>query len=167
MKILGFPNSISFDCDLNKKEKITKNHNNSSSPFTSCNQQNENIKNNTPNILNKPYLSSNFQKYYSFQKSSYSLSENKCTCFNMPFVCETCTARLNFFNMFIFLKYINFYCSLIRIHRTNKWAPRAGTAGFRAPEVLFRSTHQTPCTNIRTSFLGLRFSLIYFIYESG
>jgi cell division control protein 7 len=28
--------------------------------------------------------------------------------------------------------------------RSTKWAPRAGTAGFRAPEVLFRSTHQTP-----------------------
>lgn len=88
---IGMPNSISFECDLNNKEALTlKNPNQSSSPFLQNN--NENMKN-TPNLLNKPHLSTNLQKYYSFQKSSYSLSENKCTCFNMPFVCEICTTR--------------------------------------------------------------------------
>ena len=129
----GIPNSISFECDLNNKEALTlKNPNQSSSPFLQTNnQQNDNLKN-TPNLLNKPHLASNLQKYYSFQKSSYSLSENKCTCFNMPFVCEICTTR------------------------TSKWAPRAGTAGFRAPEVLFRSTHQTPCIWVKVLQLKYR-----------
>lgn len=128
--------SIGFDCDPGKKDLTLKNpNNNSSSPFTSTakstsistsisSQLNEN-KNTPTNLLNKPYLTSSFQKYYSFQKFSYSsLADNKCTCFNMPFVCEICTTR------------------------TNKWAPRAGTAGFRAPEVLFRSTCQTPSVDI-------------------
>jgi cell division control protein 7 len=80
-------------------------------------------------ILNSPRGNSrsntpNFQKFHSFQKPSYSFDQSKCTCFNMSFVCENCTTR----------------CS--------KWAPRAGTAGFRAPEVLFRSTHQTQALDI-------------------
>lgn len=50
---------------------------------------------NTPKLGTKQPIvpTSNLQKYYSFQKSSYNLSESKCTCFNMPFVCEICTTR--------------------------------------------------------------------------
>lgn len=33
---------------------------------------------------------SSLQKYYSFQKTSFT---DKCGCFNMPFVCEICTTR--------------------------------------------------------------------------
>lgn len=113
-----------IDNAMEKKELTLKNHNNSSSPFLH-NQTNENNNQKAaPNIINKPHLTTNLQKYYSFQKSSYSMTENKCTCFNMPFVCEICTTR------------------------ASKWAPRAGTAGFRAPEVLFRSTYQTPSVDI-------------------
>ncbi|CAF0937734.1 unnamed protein product [Brachionus calyciflorus] len=66
----------------------------------------------------------NLQKFHSFSKPGFTFSDNKCNCFNMPFVCEICTAR------------------------PNKWAARAGTAGFRAPEVLFRSNHQTPAVDV-------------------
>ncbi len=47
--------------------------------------------------LNSPKSRSNatpnLQKYYSFQKPSFNINENKCNCFNMPFVCEVCTTR--------------------------------------------------------------------------
>ena len=46
--------------------------------------------------VNTPRMKSstpNLQKYYSFQKPSYSFMDNKCTCFNMPFVCEICTTK--------------------------------------------------------------------------
>ena len=77
---------------------------------------------NSPSLTAKLNTSVNFQKYRSFHKTSFvSNSDQKCTCFNMQFVCDVCTSR------------------------PSKWAPRAGTAGFRAPEVLFRSTYQTPC----------------------
>lgn len=113
--------SIPAEKVLNKKD--SKNLNNSSSPYHN-NQNIENFQKSIPNIVNKSNISSNLQKYYSFQKSSFTMNENKCTCFNMPFVCEICTTR------------------------TNKWAPRAGTAGFRAPEVLFRSSYQTTSVDI-------------------
>lgn len=45
--------------------------------------------------------------------------------------------------------------------RTSKWAPRAGTAGFRAPEVLFRSTHQTPCKILIYFIVIAAFTLIF------
>lgn len=32
--------------------------------------------------------------------------------------------------------------------RCSKWAPRAGTAGFRAPEVLFRYTNQSTAVDV-------------------
>ena len=35
----------------------------------------------------------NLQKYHSFQKPSFSLTDSKCNCLNMPFVCEVCTTR--------------------------------------------------------------------------
>lgn len=35
----------------------------------------------------------NLQKYYSFQKPSFNFSDNRCNCYNMPFVCEICTTR--------------------------------------------------------------------------
>lgn len=68
-------NSQSFDCNLNEQtKKIT-------SPTVSS-QQNK-FDSPKPN-------SNNFQKFYSFQKSSFS---DKCNCFNMPIVCEICTSR--------------------------------------------------------------------------
>jgi cell division control protein 7 len=74
-----------------------------------------------------------FQKFYSFHKTQ---SENRsaCVCYGMSFVCDVCLTR------------------------NNKWAPRAGTAGFRAPEVLFRYVNQTPAVDIwsaGTIFLSL------------
>ncbi|RNA45175.1 cell division cycle 7-related kinase isoform X2 [Brachionus plicatilis] len=99
-------NSQSFDRNLNEQTKkaTSPNLNSHSKKFDS------------------PKTNANtLQKYYSFQKSAFS---DKCNCYNMPIVCEICTAR------------------------SNKWAPRAGTAGFRAPEVLFRSNYQTPAVDI-------------------
>ena len=46
---------------------------------------------NTPKL--KSSTPNNFQKFHSFQKSSYSFIDNKCNCFNMPFVCEICTNK--------------------------------------------------------------------------
>ena len=53
---------------------------------------NNNLEKKPSKILKQP-LTTNLQKYYSFQKNSFSLSENKCSCFNMQFVCEICTTR--------------------------------------------------------------------------
>lgn len=77
-------NSQSFDCNLNEQL------NNPTSP------PNLNLANNNPNTFNSPKPKANtvnLQKYYSFQKPSFTMSDNKCTCFNMPFVCEICTTR--------------------------------------------------------------------------
>ena len=35
----------------------------------------------------------NLQKYHSFQKPSFSLSEIRCNFFNMPFICQSCSTR--------------------------------------------------------------------------
>lgn len=52
----------------------------------------------------KPNLSS-LQKYYSFQKTSFT---DKCSCFNMPIVCEICTARyLKYFKFLFKIKFLN------------------------------------------------------------
>lgn len=88
------------------------------------------IANNSPHT---PTTTSSFQKFYSFHKTQ---SENRsaCTCYGMSFVCDVCLTR------------------------NNKWAPRAGTAGFRAPEVLFRYVNQTPSVDVwsaGTIFLSL------------
>jgi len=81
-------NSFSFESNLNMM-------NNMKSPPSNTPTVAKNNLNNVPNI-NSPRVkaSPNLQKYYSFQKPSYSFSDTKCNCFNMPFVCEICTSRL-------------------------------------------------------------------------
>ena len=98
----GIPNSFSFDCNLqnnnnNNNQELSKNANNnksfgnSSSPSVSAMNEPKNVLN---SLSKQPsFTKTSLQKYYSFQKSAYTLSENKCTCFNMPFVCEICTTR--------------------------------------------------------------------------
>lgn len=77
-------NSQSFDCNLDE------NVNKSVSPTNSNNAKQSDCVNSPKPKTNNTV---NLQKYYSFQKPSFSISENKCTCFNMPFVCEICTTR--------------------------------------------------------------------------
>lgn len=50
-------------------------------------------------------------------------ADNKCNCFGKPKVCTLCLTR------------------------PQQTAPRAGTPGFRAPEVLLKHPSQTPGTN--------------------
>ena len=94
--------SVSFDSNLkNASTSITSNITNqletpgkkATSPVLGTSMK-DNIKfKNTPTSRQSIIPNTNFQKYYSFQKSSYNNSEYKCTCFNMPFVCEICTTR--------------------------------------------------------------------------
>jgi hypothetical protein len=81
-------NSISFEDNLSK---ATANGTKSSSP--AINQSPSSNQNNSTLVKNNKVMTPNLQKFYSFQKTPYSFSENKCTCFNMPFVCEICTTR--------------------------------------------------------------------------
>jgi hypothetical protein len=82
------------------------NNNNNNTPV------NTNIKSTLHNFnktnLNSPKSRSsatpNLQKYYSFQKPSFNINENKCNCFNMPFVCEVCTTR---FDLLLFCFFVN------------------------------------------------------------
>lgn len=108
-------NSQSFDSNLsdaaiNKAALVQR----TPSPVAANNRQAALANNkNTPNIanikssLNSPKVktpnSSTFQKFYSFQKSSFSMNENKCACFNTQFVCEICTARFYFNFTFDFI----------------------------------------------------------------
>ena len=82
-------NSFSFESNLNMMNDIK------SPPSNTPTIAKTNLNNNTTNV-NSPRVkaSPNLQKYYSFQKPSYSFSDTKCNCFNMPFVCEICTSRL-------------------------------------------------------------------------
>ncbi len=95
--------SVSFDSNLkNASTSITTNiitnqletpGKKATSPVLGTSMK-DNIKfKNTPTSRQSIIPNTNFQKYYSFQKSSYNNSEYKCTCFNMPFVCEICTTR--------------------------------------------------------------------------
>jgi hypothetical protein len=111
----GIPVSQSYDQNLGKKMLNDNDDSLKISPSSSNTTLNQNL--NTPNTclmnrqvqnlnktnnnnsnLNSPKsrtnATPNLQKYYSFQKNSFSsLTDTKCSCFNMPFVCEICTAR--------------------------------------------------------------------------
>ncbi len=94
-------NSQSFECNLSRMQ-ATPNKSSSPSKNLTISNTNSNVVTNTTNTMhnnvNSPKPSTpNFQKYYSFQKPSYSLNDCKCTCFNMQFVCETCTSRYFYF----------------------------------------------------------------------
>lgn len=96
--------SISFDSNLKNAAKETPKKLENSPVLTETIKDNVNQKDeksNTPKLTANSRHSlmptSNLQKYYSFQKSSYNISESKCTCFNMPFVCEICTTRFLIF----------------------------------------------------------------------
>ena len=95
----SIPNSFSFDCNLQTSQEVNKNANNKS--FGNSSSPSVSVLNEPKNVLNAlskqpSFTKTSLQKYYSFQKSAYTLSENKCTCFNMPFVCEICTTRFDF-----------------------------------------------------------------------
>lgn len=83
-------NSQSYDCniaEMNSKAKAAISPNLAEKETTSTlNTPKQNTLQKTPSIQK-------FQKYNSFQKPSYSYMDNKCTCFNMPFVCEICTNK--------------------------------------------------------------------------
>ena len=49
-------------------------------------------KSSNPSAVVNKSSTPNLQKFFSFQRNSFS-SENKCTCYNMPFVCDICTNR--------------------------------------------------------------------------
>lgn len=84
-------NSISFECQLNRNFPIA------SIKVTSpvLNESLVNTDKVSTSKLDRQSImpTASLQKYYSFQKSSFNISESKCTCFNMPFVCEICTTR--------------------------------------------------------------------------
>jgi hypothetical protein len=81
-------NSFSFESNLNMMNDIKSPPSNT--PTIAKNNLNNHVTNiNSPRVKASP----NLQKYYSFQKPSYSFSDTKCNCFNMPFVCEICTSR--------------------------------------------------------------------------
>ena len=105
--------SISFDSNLKNAAKETPKKLSSNSPVLTetmkDNISQKDEKSNTPKLAANSRHSlmptSNLQKYYSFQKSSYNISESKCTCFNMPFVCEICTTRLICLLIYFFPNY--------------------------------------------------------------
>lgn len=112
-------NSQSFDFNLNEFEtksvqkSPTTNNNNNNDTSTPQQKPSMSVLNSISNRTslapsanspgnNSPRLAKtavsrtsaqNWQKFHSFQKPSFSTTENKCTCFNMQFVCEICTTR--------------------------------------------------------------------------
>ena len=75
----SYENKLADLKDDSTDAKKSVEHPNSASPKVSTPK----LKSNTP---------SNFQKYHSFQKPSY-IAFDKCSCFNMPFICEICTNK--------------------------------------------------------------------------
>ncbi len=88
-KMDKFQISNSQSCESNLSHMLA-------TPTKLLNTPTKNLMNNNTNLNSPKPSTPNFQKYYSFQKPSFAVNEYKCTCFNMQFVCETCTSRHEF-----------------------------------------------------------------------